>query len=430
VLAFAVGLALVTGVAFGLVPAWRAGRVATVTTLGEIRHGLGLGGARVRRALVALQVGLSVILLVGAGLFVRSLGQAYAIDPGLDLDRLLNVQVDLQRAGYSPEEREQFYDEAQRSLRALPQVEAAAMVHFTPFSGMAQSITWEFPGADVAAFREGLYRNLAAPGFFATLGTELLMGREFVPADALGDPTAIINDRMARALVPDGNAENVCVALGEQVANGGCTRVVGVVETYRHRYLDEAEVPMIFLPRERDPAAITFGSPALVVRTWGKAEAATTAVRTALQSLRSDLPYVAVEPLERLARLVPPGTDAKRRLRSPPPRPRRPCSERDVSATRARCDGAPAAFAGRCAPAPPLHSHRPLLEGREEPEEADALQRPASHPASTESATASAWCWPRSNAGPDASVRRPPQPLPLYPARAGSCTDVGPFPMA
>lgn len=301
-LLFAVVVALLTGVIFGLVPALRAGRLDTMRALRENRLNPGVGGARARRALVALQVALSVVLLVGAGLFVRSLRQVYAIDPGLELGRVLTVEVDLAQAGYSADEREQFYRDARNRLDALPDVERTAMVHFPPFGGMAYSIGWDLPGAEDPGFDEGPYRNLAGSGFFRTIGTQVLDGREFVLADARGEPAAVINERMARAVAPAGRAVNLCVALGAQVEEGGCTRIVGVVENYRHRYLREADVPMVFLPRERDPAAISWGGPALMVRTRGDAADAVATVRSAVQELRPALPYVAVEPLEEAVR--------------------------------------------------------------------------------------------------------------------------------
>lgn len=218
------------------------------------------------------------------------------------MGRLLTVNVNLQRAGYAPDERERFYEDATRRLAALPEVERSAIVHFAPFSGMAFGIGWDLPGVEDAAFDLGPYRNLAGPGYFAAAGTRVLAGREFGAADADGEPTAIVNERMARALAPEGRAVGLCVALAEQVKDGGCTRIVGVVENHRHRYLEEADIPMVFLPRERDPGAISWGGPTLVVRARGQAADAAASVRAALQGVRPDLPYVRVQPLDEAVR--------------------------------------------------------------------------------------------------------------------------------
>jgi predicted permease len=233
---------------------------------------------------------------------VRSLRQVLAIDPGLDLDRVVAIRLDLARAGYTFEERERFYREAQGALQRLPAVERATMVHFSPFSGMAYGVPWELVGVPDPGFREGPYLNLAAPEYFALVGTRVIAGREFMAEDAFGEPTAVINERMARALAPDGRAVGLCVSFREQVEEGGCTRIVGVVRNYRHRYLEEANVPMVFLPRDRNPQAIAWGGPSLVVRTRGEAAGAAASVRAAVQALRSDLPYVTVRPLQESVR--------------------------------------------------------------------------------------------------------------------------------
>ncbi|MEX0893208.1 MAG: ADOP family duplicated permease [Gemmatimonadota bacterium] len=302
VLAFTATLSLATGLLFGLAPALRAGRVATVPALKESRLHQSVAAGRARRGLVALQVALCALLLVGAGLFIRSLGQVAAVDPGLDYAHVTRVSVDLGKAGFTPQEREAFYEAARARLDALPEVAATAMVHFHPFASSAYGIGWRLTGVEEPGFREGPYRNLASPGYFAAIGTRITAGRDFTAADRAGEPTAIVNERMARGLAPGGSALNLCVALGSQVNDGGCTRIVGVVEDYAHRFLEAADVPMIFLPRERDPTAITWGGPALIVRTRAPAAAAAAAVRAAVQGMRPDLPYVLAEPLTETVR--------------------------------------------------------------------------------------------------------------------------------
>src|SRR5690606_22737168 len=125
-LTFAVVLSIVTGIAFGILPALRSARLDPITGIRDSRAAGSIARTRTRRLLVALQVSLSLALLVGAGLFVGSLRQVNAIDGGVDLDRLLTISVDLGRAGYSSQEREQFYDRALDRVSALHGVERAA----------------------------------------------------------------------------------------------------------------------------------------------------------------------------------------------------------------------------------------------------------------------------------------------------------------
>jgi ABC-type antimicrobial peptide transport system permease subunit len=107
---------------------------------------------------------------------------------------------------------------------------------------------------------------------------------------------AVVNDAMARLIDPAGEVLGLCVPFDRQVRRGGCTRIIGVVESERRFYLDEEPQPRVFLAWAQSPNAVPFGSPSLIVRTSNPANDAV-AVRAALQSLRSDLPFVSVEPL-------------------------------------------------------------------------------------------------------------------------------------
>ena len=299
-LLFAFALALFTGLLFGSLPAIRSTQIDLVTGLKDTRISGG-GSARnaTRRTLVALQVSLSLALLIGAGLFVRSLRQVNSIDVGADIEHLLMVNVDLGRAGYTPDERETFYERAMQRLETVPGVERSAMVHFEPTDGSGMSVSWSVPGRDAPAWLdEGPYLNLAGAGYFETAGTRILRGRGIEDGDARGEPVAVVNERMAHVLDDAGDVVGRCVPLGSQVKDGGCTRIVGVAETQRRRYLqDDSRVPMVFLARAQAPNTISWGGPTLLVRTSGRPEQLAVAVRDALQGLSSDLPFVRVRPV-------------------------------------------------------------------------------------------------------------------------------------
>jgi predicted permease len=299
-LAFILILSTITGGVFGLFIAFRSAADSPVEGIREARAPSTLSRSGSRRALVAVQVALSLMLLIGTGLFVRSLRAATNIDPGVDMDRLMVLTADLSRSGYTPAEREALYAEIGRRIAALPGVERTAMVHFAPLDGSGMAIPFDAPDADTATFDEGPYLNLAAPGYFETVGTRMLSGRDFTDADAAGEPVAIFNEKMARVVAPRGSVIGECIALGEQVRSGGCTRVVGVVANQRRRYLEEPDVPMVFFPRDRDPAAISWGGPAMMIRLRPHAELSAIQVRAAAQSVRDDLPYVSVQPLAKL----------------------------------------------------------------------------------------------------------------------------------
>jgi putative ABC transport system permease protein len=297
-LLFALGLTLVTGLLFGALPAVRASQFDPVRGLRDSRAVGALASSRTRRALVVLQVSLSLVLLVGAGLFVRSLNEVNAIDGGVDTDRLLTVSVNLRRAGFSEAEREAFYDAALQRLATMPRVERAAIVHFAPYYRGGMGIWWELPGRSTPEDVEGPYINMVGPSYFETAGTRLLSGRAISESDVPGgEPVAVVNEAMARLLADDGAAVGICVPFEEQVDGGGCTRIVGIVETQRRRILDDKQVPVVFLARAQAPNAVTWGGPALLVRVAGDPGDLAGTVRAALQSLRGDLPFLTVQPL-------------------------------------------------------------------------------------------------------------------------------------
>jgi predicted permease len=298
-LLFALGVSILTGLLFGTLPALRSTRIDLVTGLRDSRSAGASTRSATRRTLVALQVSLSLALLIGAGLFVRSLRQVNSIDAGADIDRLLMVNTDLRRAGFTTDESEALYERAMQSVAAVPGVESAAMIHFEPLDGAGMSISWSLPGRRQPDWVvEGPYINLAGAGYFETAGTRILRGRGIEPTDTRGEPVAVVNEAMARALDDGGNVVGRCVALGDQVTDGGCTHIVGVVETQLRRYLDpDSRVPVVFMARAQAPNTISWGGPTLLVRTTGAPAERAAAVRAAVQALSSDLPFVRVQPV-------------------------------------------------------------------------------------------------------------------------------------
>ena len=295
-LLFALAASLLTGMLFGILPAIRALKVDPVQALKDSRAVGALRQNHTRRALVVLQIALSLALLVGAGLFVRSLRQVNAIDSGVDVDRVLVAKVDLRRARYSPETRQAFYESALSRLSSLPGVERAAVVHFEPFQGGTPVALWARPGESTMQETYGIL-TVAGPGYFEAAGTRLLRGRTFEATDRRGgEPVAVVNEAMARLIAPNGDALGLCVPLDRQVRRGGCTRIVGVVESQGRSYLDDKPEPRVFLAWAQSPDAVPFGFPSLLVRTPNPARDAA-AVRASLQSVREDLPFVTVQPL-------------------------------------------------------------------------------------------------------------------------------------
>jgi predicted permease len=297
-LAFMLAVSVLAAILSGLLPALRAASIDAVQALRDARAISTAKYYRIRRLLVVVQISLTLCLLIGAILFVRSLQRVYAIDGGVELDRVLAVTIDARRAFPAREMREQFYAFAVARLSELPGVERAALAHFQPFSGLGMGVVWQAAGRAAPRDVEGPYLNPVGPGYFTTVGTSLLQGRDIAASDREGtEPVAVVNEAMAGLLADGRQALGLCVALGPQIKAGGCTRIVGIVETQRHRYLEAKAVPWVFAARAQAPDAVPYGTPVLLVRTRTHGVEYRAAIRNVLQGFGGELPFVQVEPL-------------------------------------------------------------------------------------------------------------------------------------
>ena len=269
VVGVAFGAALLAALLFGLLPGLHAARGTIAADLGS--SSVSVAGprdaGRLRRALVAAQVALSLVLLAAGGLFARSLAASRRIDPGFETRRLLLVGVKLFPAGYDENRGRAYLDRLVEETRALPDVRDVALARRAPlgFGG--------FPAADARV--EGyatppgeemrVRYNAISPGYFETVRTRLVGGREFVSTDrADAEPAAIVNQAFADRYFAGRDA------LGGRVfALGVWRRVVGVARDSKYEKLDEPHRPFLFVPLAQSPSdevvlhARTDGDPAL-----------------------------------------------------------------------------------------------------------------------------------------------------------------------
>ena len=295
VLAVTIGLTALTAVAFGLAPALQATRGLQRTAsqrdpLSDRTRRLPLRGV-----LVTAQVALSVVLLVLAGLFVRSLQAAAASDVGFDGRRVLVATVDPSMLDYTPERGAQLYDDLTARLRALPGVAAASVALVVPIaldfeSGrrfQAPSNYTRQPGEDME-----VHYNVVSPGYFETLGIRLQRGRDFTAADRPGaEPVVIVNEAFAARYWPGRDP------LAERIRSGGEgapeMRVVGVIANTKYASRGEAPRPLLVLPFAQHYRA----GAKLHVRTTGDPAAVAPAVRAAIRAVDPALPILALDTL-------------------------------------------------------------------------------------------------------------------------------------
>jgi predicted permease len=302
VLGFSLLVALVTGVAIGLLPALRAGSVDIVSSLkAGVREG---GGNRsvVRGLLMMAQAALAMLLLVGAGLFVRSLDRVRGLDLGLRPERVVwlaprwpRIPETTTPADRTREEtrRDMFANGVLERIQAAPGVEHAAVTIGMPF-GTTMSITLRIPGRDSLPHLPGGFRDpdvsVASPDYFATMGTRLLRGRTFSATDGFGtERVAIVSETMAKTLWPGGNALGECLLIGGGVPQPDCSRVVGIVQDVRRSRIHEDPLMHYYVPFGQVPKLT--GSE-LVVRPRGEAAASITTLRALVREADPSITYV------------------------------------------------------------------------------------------------------------------------------------------
>ncbi|HKQ61381.1 MAG TPA: ABC transporter permease [Candidatus Polarisedimenticolaceae bacterium] len=289
VLAFALAISLATGVIFGLAPALHAAHVEAHPGLQEGGRGSrGTLRGRLRAALVVTEVALSVLLLAGAGLLVRSLDRLTAVRPGFDPHDVLTTRLTLPEAKYpEQEQRSAFFAALLERLGGLPGVTVAAGVSELPLAGQNNDTYFAIEGRPPLEAGQKLDANVrrVTPGYFRAMGIGQLRGRGFGAQDRLGSPGAvIINEPMAERFFPDEDplGQRLTIDLGQPFS----AEIVGVVAGIRHHALQWEPAPEMYLCYGQLPGSRLN----LVVRSDREATGLAGAVRAAVAELDRDQP--------------------------------------------------------------------------------------------------------------------------------------------
>jgi putative ABC transport system permease protein len=292
--AFAFGASLIAGLVVGLAPALQAFKVDVNGALKEGARGSAGGGrARVRRVLVAVEVASCVLLLVGAGLLLRSLGRLLAVDPGFNADSVTTVALDLPQRKYPDDAaRRNYAQRAMQELSALPGARVVAAAHTIPFS-----LDWVFgfsvDGSAPDAKSPSANFYAVSPEYFHAMGIRLLAGRAFTDRDGPDAPPAIIIDeRLARQFFPDGDA------VGRRITFDAPRQheIVGVVANVKEYGLDGPSSYEMYTPLAQDP----FSQVVLIVRGEGDVASLGPAIQGRLRAIDADQPLGPIRPLAQL----------------------------------------------------------------------------------------------------------------------------------
>jgi putative ABC transport system permease protein len=294
VLSFTVLLSFLTGVAFGLAPAWQASSIDPAPALKEAVLTLGSPRSWLQGVLVIAPVAMSLVLLTGAGLLVRSLRNYLAVNPGFEMKNIVDLSLDLRLANYTETQGRLLYQRLLEGVRALPGVESASLADGAPIAGeMNETTVLDYgQGRLLGEFDLPVSLVMATPGYFRTLGIRLVAGRDFTDRDTPQGPrVAIINETMAKRLWPGENA------VGKRFATSQSGRpyfqVVGVAKDARLEALREGPGLAMFVPFDQHyQAGMT-----LLVRTAMDPMGLLPSIRSEVRFLDKNLPVFDVTTL-------------------------------------------------------------------------------------------------------------------------------------
>ena len=311
VVAFTAAIAVLTSLVFGLVPALQASGTTTQEMLNEGGRGASAGvrRQRVRRTLVVTEVALAMVLVVGAGLLIKSFARLMGIDAGVRPERVLTMELSLPGAKYAQPRSRAFFEQLRQRVAALPGVTSAGFVRELPFANEIGD--WSFRivgrGADRPdeAFGAADWQ-VATPGYFEAMGVALRGGRYLEDADATrAAPVVVISEKMASTFWPNQDP------VGQQIRLGGTgpgpdtlpRTVVGVVADVRHKGLDAETKTQMYLPHTQFPSTdsnFAINRMSLVVRARTDPLMLAPAVRREIRALDPEIPVSRVRSMEQV----------------------------------------------------------------------------------------------------------------------------------
>jgi putative ABC transport system permease protein len=306
VLLFTLGLAIVTGLLFGVAPALQTSRTNLQATLKEGgRTGAAdTSGRLVRRALVVGEIALALTLLIGAGLLIKSVARLQRVQPGFNPDNLLTFNIALPRVKYASDTAKvQFWDQALARIAEVPGVVAAGGTSEMPFGGGWSTGSFNIEGYTPGPNQPGPWGDIrvVSPNFFRTLQIPVKQGRAFTPQDdASSQLVAVIDDEFVRKYFRNQNPLGKRIYFGDD-SNRTYISIIGVVSHTMHEALDADPRIQLYLSHRQPPqgfGALSFMS--FAVRTVGDPLKMTRAVRNAVQTVDKDMPLSSVKSMDDL----------------------------------------------------------------------------------------------------------------------------------
>ena len=302
VLLFTVALSLVSGIVFGLAPALQASKPNLNSSLKEGGRQTSGGSHRLRSSLVVVEVALSLMLLVGAGLLARSFLSLLQTNPGFNSENVITMNLVLPSAKYKEQpQRAAFYTDLVQRVKAYPGVESAAVVNYLPLGGSNSSDAYIVEGVPEATSGDefiGRYR-VSTPDYFSTMNIGLVKGRTFTDQDNAGAPrVAIVNETMAQKHWPNQDVIGKRIRFYGPLERNPWMEIVGVVKDVRHE-LNLEVTPEYYLPHAQDP----WSAMVLVARTSVDPASLAAGIRQQVWAIDKDQPVFDVKTMEEVKSL-------------------------------------------------------------------------------------------------------------------------------
>src|SRR5438552_7596861 len=292
VLLFSTAVAVLTGILFGLAPALQGSRIDPMHALKATSRGLSGSGWSFKQSLVAFQVALCVVLLVGAGLFLQTLRNFLTLDPGFDRDHILTVWLDTHMAGYNADQLPSLYKQLIERVEAVPGVSSASLASCGLAVGCADASDIYLPGVPHTNGETDAQERRVSQHFFATAGIPLVAGRDFATTDAERSPAvAIVNQAFVREFLKNKNP--IGQYFGYDASNDHRFQIVGVVKDARVNDIRESALPMIYHSLAQDVVDVE----SLDVHTLGSPSQLIAQIRQAVRSVDPSLPIGGINTL-------------------------------------------------------------------------------------------------------------------------------------
>src|SRR5215207_9507133 len=305
VLLFSLGVSITAGAIFGLAPALQATRTNLLGALKDTSAQGGAGKTRLRSVLVVAQIAISLVVLIAAGLVVRTLQQLQTMNPGFDPNNGLTMSFDLGLQGYDDARGQQFYRQLLERVQSLPGIESAAVTNYIPLSLNYNSNTVYVEGKPAARGENVPLAmvGITSPGYFKTMATPILQGREFTEHDQeKSEQVAVVNETFVRRLMPE--VQSSAEAIGRRFSfrgpEGPFRRIVGVVKDGKYFNIAEDPRPFVWRPMSQGYSS----SGILIARTKGNPDALIAPVRSEVQSLDPNMPLFDVKTLNEHMKLA------------------------------------------------------------------------------------------------------------------------------